>query len=414
MLSTPSAPAPLDLSLRYAYDVRPRKTVGFEPSTRKALQRSFSSTSHPPHPDAVQRSPVQSGVLDASHPWLSASDRSHWVLQLALALTAGDVIAATRAWRGLAASLYPCERTGGLFTRRDRAGGALLLQTHERRPRAALADAIEGLTKAPAWLALCATGSRFSRLAVLPTPVEGTAVEAPSSADGAPLVIAVEVSESTKQKGWTMPLNEFLATASDAELDGLWAWDLRPRSLDAGAVHTLWSTVRAIRSAGDDAKAAARASQLIARSTPVSTPHRGPRLAPAIPDPSGPTPSPVPARLRRVCPRKTTPTSSSERKREFTPPPPHTQEDERGAAKAYRAERKRVKVTTWLTALSLADEDEDADVGMDVEEKNEQDEEGEERECVLVFVGAAEFEELMEQRLGSERPWSAGSGQSTA
>lgn len=404
MLSTPSAPAPPELSLRYAYDP-PSKNVGFTPSARKALQRSFSSTSTSPvlsaHPqpapivlpEAVQRSPIRDGALDASHPWLNASDRQNWILRLAMAITANDPIAATKAWRGLAGSLYPAERTGALFTRRDRAGGALLLQTHQRRPRAALADAIEGLTKSSAWLALCAAGSKFSRLAVLPNPAD------------AALVIAVEVSDTTKQKGWAMPLNEFLATATDTELDGLWAWDLKPRALDAGAVHTMWTTVRAIGTSGDEAKAAAHGAHVLARSTPVSTGHRGCRLAPAVPDCAASIPAPVPARLR--CSRKSTPTPTSgseRRKRDFTPPP-IGKEEERSAAKAYRAEKKRTKVTEWLDALSIDDSETDPEV--------EEHQCGLERECLLVFVGAGEFEEVMEHRVGSARPHSAGSAKST-
>lgn len=398
MLSTPTAPAPPELSIRYAYDPPSKKAVGFKPSARRALQRSFSSTStahpHLAHPEAVQRSPIRDGALDASHPWLSASDRQNWILRLALAMTANDPIAATKAWRGLAGSLYPVERTGGLFTRRDKAGSSLLLQTHEKRPRAALADAIEGLTKSTAWLALCAAGSRFSRLAVLP-----------NAADSA-LVIAVEVSEATKQKGWAMPLNEFLATASDTELEGLWVWDLKPRALDAGAVHTLWSTVRTIGTEGDEAEAAAHGAQVLARSMPVSTGHRGCRLAPAVPDCAAAIPTPVPARLRqaRKSGRTSTPTSGSERRRDFTPPP-LGQTEERSAAKAYRAEKKRTKVTAWLDALSI----DDSETDMDVEEQ----EGGMERECLLVFVGSGDFEEIMAQRLG-ERPMSAGSAKSSA
>lgn len=413
MLSTPTVTVPPDPTLRYACD--PSATngpaapvTGFAPTARRALQRSFSSTST--HADAAQRSPVQGGVLDASHPWLSSSDRKQCILQLAMALTSDNVAVTTRAWRSLAASLYPVERAGGLFTRQDKPGGALLLQTHEKRPRAALADAIEGLTKSSAWLALCASGSRFSQMAVLPVK-ENSQVRPP-------LVIAIEVSESTKQKGWTMPLNEFLATASDSDLNGLWAWDLRPRALDPGAVHTLWGTMRALRTAGNDTQAQPHATALLARSTPVSMGHRGCRLAPANPDQNTPAPTPIPGRMRRSKPRTSTPTSSSDRKREFSAPPPPGGED-RTAAKAFRAERKRGNVNAWLDGVIVLDEDEmmaldeeaeEARGSIDVGEDGGQSVggDGRERECILVFVGSKEFEEIMEQRLGNGRSRTAG------
>lgn len=406
MLSTPSAPAPPELSLRYAYDAPSNNNVGFTPSARRALQRSFSSAStspvQPAHPlsalvvlpEAVQRSPIRDGALDASHPWLNASDRQNWILRLAMAITANDPIAATKAWRGLAGSLYPVERSGSTFTRRDQAGGSLLLQTHQRRPRAALADAVEDLTKSSAWLALCAAGSKFSRFAVLPNPAD------------AALVIAVEVSDTTKQKGWAMTMNEFLATATDTELEGLWAWDLKPRALDAGAVQTLWTTVRAMGTAGDEVKATAHGAQVLARSTPVTTGHRGCRLAPAVPDCAATIPNPVPARLRGSRKSTSTPTSGSERrKRDFTPPP-IGKEEERSAAKAYRAEKKRTKVTAWLDALSIEDSETDLEDG--------EHQCGLERECLLVFVDAGEFEEIMEQRLGADAPFGVGSAKSAA